>query len=330
MTEKENFLRIVQGKEPAWIPYYRDAVEWVFPDFVVAHMARTDKTDLFGVRWIVSPDGRMADSSFHALEDIAKWRDLIRLPDLDQMDWEVIARNSLKNHDPDKVMNVIITAARSGTFFIPLVNMMGFEEALVALLEEPEEVKAFVDYLADYDVQIAKKVIQFFKPDMIQVGDDIASALNLFMSKSVFDTLFRDGYRKIIETGKNAGLPVEWHCCGKCESVVDDFVNMGVDIWQPAQALNDLPALMAKYKDRLVFEGCWQGCAAERPGASEEEVRQSARDAIEQYASAARYVFWDGDPVGPTEDARRKVEWLASEVRSYGRIFCRDIANNYI
>lgn len=321
MTEKENFLRIVKNQEPAWIPYYRDAVDWVFPDFVVAHMARPDKMDLFGVRWIVSPDGRMADSSYHALEDITKWRDHIHLPDLDKMDWEDLARISTKAHHPDRVMNVIITAARSGTFFIPLVNMMGFEEALVALLEEPEEIKALVDYIADYDVRLAKKVIQYFKPDMIQVGDDIASALSLFMSKSVFDSLFRDGYRKIITAGKEAGLPVEWHCCGKCEAVVDDFVNMGVDIWQPAQALNPLPELMVKYKNQLVFEGCWQGCAAERPGASEEEVRRSARDAIDQYASLARYVFWDGDPVGPTEDAKRKVEWLASEVRTYGKTF---------
>ena len=43
ITEKENFLRIVNGEEPAWIPYYRDAVEWVFPDFVVAHMDRGGK-----------------------------------------------------------------------------------------------------------------------------------------------------------------------------------------------------------------------------------------------------------------------------------------------
>ena len=238
MTEKENFMRIVQGKEAAWIPYYRDAVEWIFPDFVVAHMAREDKTDLFGVRWIVSPDGRMADSSYHVMEDITRWRDLVRLPDLDAMDWEQIARDSLKRHDPEKIMNVIITAARSGTFFIPLVNMMGFEDALVALLEEPEEVREFVDYLADYDVRIAKKVIEYFKPDMIQVGDDIASSLSLFMSKPTFEELFRDGYQKIIAAGKEAGLPVEWHCCGKCEAVVEDFVQMGVDIWQPALIFN--------------------------------------------------------------------------------------------
>ena len=50
------------------------------------------------------------------------------------------------------------------------------------MYEEPEEVKALVEYLSDFYLGIAEKVIDLYRPDMINLVDDIATVTNPFFS----------------------------------------------------------------------------------------------------------------------------------------------------
>lgn len=321
--EKENYLKVIRGEEPDWVPLYFDACDWVFTGFMLDYVNKERKFDIFNVEWEINDAGKMPKPDRKLLEDVTKWREFVNFPDTSKIDWEQMAAEALCMHNPNKAMGYR-TDGCGGNFFIPLMNMMGFEEGLCALLEEPEAVDGLFDAVTVLTEEAMRHLIPIYKPDVVIIDDDMAAATNLFISTETFRNRFRPFYQRLIDVAKEFGLPVELHMCGCCEKIIPDFVEMGVNIWQPAQVMNDLKGIKARYGNRLVLNGGWdsQGKAG-MPGASEEVVRQSARTAIDNFAVGGGYVFWDLSPVGNSDDMLRKIAWVEDEARKYGRQYYR-------
>ena len=75
-----------------------------------------------------------------AMKELSQWRETVKFPDPEALDWEGMAERFRENSDPDKVNIAMLNTA--GVFLIP-VNMLGWEDALCAVCEEPEEMEAF-------------------------------------------------------------------------------------------------------------------------------------------------------------------------------------------
>lgn len=317
--ERENYLKIINGEQPDWVPLFFDACDLIFTPFMLDYVEHDPKNDIFNVEWTTNNYGKMPKSGRKMLTDITKWREFVNFPDTKNFKWEEMAAKALKDHNPNKAL-AYRTDGCGGNFFIPLMNLMGFEEGLCALLEEPESVKEMFDAVTSLTEDAMHHLIPLYQPDVVIIDDDMASAANLFISLETFDEVFRPYYQRLIDAAKEYNLPVEVHMCGRCDMLIPRLVDMGVSIWQPAQVMNDLKGLKARYGNRLVLNGGWdsQGEAG-RPGASEEVVRQSARDAIDKFAQGGGYIFWDLSPVGTSEDMLKKIEWLEDEARKYGK-----------
>lgn len=324
MTERENYLKVINGETPDWVPYYRDAVEWTIPCFLMQFLGTEEKLDIFGTPWTMNENGPMPDNRHKpVLDDIANWKDVLNLPDLDAVDWEAALAFDMQNHDPNKAIECFSCQASAGNYFLPIMAMMSFEEGLCALAEDPDSVKEFCDYMCDFYMKLVDYEEKYYKPDVYILADDFCTARGPMISFKTYEELFRPYYKKLIDHIKeiSGGKPVEFHMCGKGEEFVEDFIKMGVNIWQPAQPLNDLESLREKYGNSIVFTGTWQGGPAEAPGAPEALVRASARECIERYGKNGGLVFWDGDPVGNSEDMMNKIIWLADEIHTFGRTY---------
>jgi len=126
-----------------------------------------------------------------------------------------------------------------------------------------------------------------------------------------------------LKLGVERGLPVDMHCCGHCEVFLDDWIEIGVTVWNPAQVMNDLPSIKKQYGRNLVLAGCWDSSGpAGWPGASEELVKKAVRDCIDAYAPGGGFIFW-GSSYGAAddEDHQKKARWITEEYDAYGRTF---------
>jgi hypothetical protein len=141
MTEKENYMRVVNGEEPAWVPRYGmgpDPYSEYKPAnvMVAAEPLRGEflpdgtHVDIWGVQYTPTEStGGMAlpTPGRFILKDITKWRDVIKAPDLSHVDWEAVAKKAVENVDRRE------TAVTQGThvgYFQQLMNFMGFTEGL--------------------------------------------------------------------------------------------------------------------------------------------------------------------------------------------------------
>ena len=335
LTEKENYLRVVHGEMPEWVP------RAMFPS--PGHAPATAMAMVSAIPGIVPMGGPMAPPHFHdiwgveyetskqtsymampvpghdILKDIRRWRDVIKVPDISDIDWEASAKKDLAM--VDRSQSVLI-GGFSG-YFLPLMNFMGFSEGLAAMVEEPEEVRALFSYMHDFYEAVNKNILKYYQPDMFSLADDVATANNLFISIPTYRHLVKPFAAADAQLFREAGLPIAMHCCGRCEDLIEDWREMGVCLWQPAQVMNDLVGIKAKYGRSLALEGCFDSSGpANYPNAPEEVVRQAVRDCIDTFAPNGGFIFWAstyGDPDDP--DTANKARWITEEYDSYGRNF---------
>lgn len=75
------------------------------------------------------------------LTDITKWREQVTFPDLERVDWKSCAGRDQQMISPDKLTYFL---GMADGFFERLHHLMGFEEAVIAIAEEPETVAWFI------------------------------------------------------------------------------------------------------------------------------------------------------------------------------------------
>jgi len=295
LTDKENYLRMMKGEVPEYVPTLMAFGCGVGPAPLSAFPGPGIKefTDIYGVPMVIEPNsGPIPKPGAFLLEDIRKWRDVIKRPKvLDEMDWEMCAKKDLDSRDPNLLK--VSWGTLSNGYFMILTYFMGFNNALIAIMEEPEEVKALLNFILDINLEVAKKTIQYYKPDMVHIGDDIAHERAPFVSEETFLDIFEPMWRKNVAIFKEAGIPAEHHNCGAFEAFVPHIVKMGFDAWNPAQpTYNDLPGIKAKFGRKLAICGGFESNGfVSWPETTEEQIRAYVREVMDKFAPNGGFAF---------------------------------------
>ena len=334
MTEKQNYMMLLSGQQPEWVPQYTmgpspigipSAIRGIAPSFLFSHLHAPGVTkDHWGVTNVPVPEAggsKIPEPNNFILRDIRKWRDVIKAPDYSHVDYEVLAKKDIENADVNREDTAISYLLFVG-FFQQLAAFMGFTEALCAMYEEPEEVKALVEYMCDFYLDITVKSIDYYKPDVFNVTDDTATWQNPFFSIEMYRDLFKPSVMRLAKPALDRGLPVEMHNCGRCEDFIDDWLDFGVVSWNPAQTSNDLLAIKKKYGNKLVINGGWNTAVVAGDNVTEETVKELVYKAIDTYAPGGGYAFC-GSFLGPLDDENTKLKnrWIAEAVNTHGRTF---------
>jgi hypothetical protein len=273
-------------------------------------------TDMFGIPYIVEPNsGPIPKPGEFLLEDVRKWRDVVKRPKiLDEVNWEITSKKDLEDRDPELLRSG--GGSVGNGYFMMLTYFMGFNNALVACIEEPEEVKALLNFILDLNLELGKNFIHYYKPDMYHMGDDIAHERAPFVSEATFLDIFEPMWRQNVALYKEAGLPAEHHNCGAFEAFVPYIVDMGFNSWNPAQpSFNDLPAIKAKYGRRLAICGGFESNGwVSWPETTEEEVRAEVRRVMDEFAPGGGFAF-GGHILGSPDDPmiKQRNEWIQDE-----------------
>jgi hypothetical protein len=344
LSPKENYLRLGRGEMPDYVPNFTMGGIWppsgtptkyhpallamapIFP--MGGGPGVTEYKDMWGVPYVAN-----AETNYQALpkpgefilKDITKWRDVIKRPEVaaaDTFDWEKIAKDSTAhiNRETTGVMCML-----NGGSFQNIINFMGFTEGLCALIEEPEACKELLDWMTEFYEPYNEKSVEYFKPDIGYMLDDSAAQKDPFFSAEVFRELFKPAYVRIIKPATDRGIPVQLHNCGRCEDWMEDYVEIGIKYWDPAQECNNLLAVKEKFKGRLAVVGGYNFYpdAENYNNVTEEYVRSTVRATLDKYAPGGGYA-WLGGYLGRSDEmeiAAKINTWLNEEVDSYGQTF---------
>ena len=342
LTPKENLLRLMNGEIPEWIPSYSyygslPGVEEDPPNMSVMNSVLMGNmgpnrnpaegfTNIWGVPFeSVEAVGGFAlpKPGYFILDDIYKWRDVIKAPDLSNVDWKSVAKADLEklNYSRD---NVALFYNPGGGYFQLLMGFMGFTEGLCSMISDKEEVKALFDYIHKFYLDIATEFIDYVNPDVLSLGDDTASERAPFLPPDVYRELLLPYYDDFARLGRNRGIPINFHNCGKSGVYFNDLVRIGVTSWEPVQLSNDILEIQKKFGRHLVIGGGWEGRGRLiQSDVTDEEIRESVRVTIDTYAPNGGFMFAGSYTPGSTHDEKTQHwnEVLQKEVYDYGHKF---------
>lgn len=335
LTEKENYLRLLRGEQPEWVPSYTfgpmpgmtEPVSncMLEPEILSDFRMKGGGMDIWGVNWVGAQEAGGAllpEPGRFILTDITKWRDVIKAPDISGVDWEAMTKRQLDGFaamGSPRDQSAVSFNLTVG-FFQTLCSFMGFEEGMCAMYEEPEEVMALLDYICTFYEEVARQMIPYVQPDILTMMDDICTWRAPFMSLDMYEEIIMPFTNRQAKIGRDLGIPITMHCCGKGDIFVEDWISMGINAWDPAQTCNDLKGIKEKYGNRMVIMGGWDSRGRmEAPDVTEEEIRQSVRDTIDAYAPGGGFA-WCGGFLGAVGDqeSMRKNMILFDEVARYG------------
>lgn len=297
MNNKENYLSVLKHEKRGFIVnFFLSTLSVGFgagpgPWFEKGQLG--GGLDGFGVRWVTPSSGGGAPipaPGEFILKDITQWRKIVKFPDLDAFDWENEAKKDLATCDRNEF---IVEYGCGNGVFERLGALMGFEEALMAMYEEPEECNELFTAITDYKVKFAEKVAKYYKPDAFTNYDDVATERSLFMSPKTYRELIKPHHKRLNEAVINLGMIPIYHCCGKAETIVEDMIEIGTAGWTSVQPCNDIVSVLEKYGDKIViFGGFDSNGKPGRPDASEEEVRAEVRRCLDTYGKYNSFILF--------------------------------------
>ena len=224
MTPKEKYLTMLRGEIPEYIPSMYEERAGRFDEELLTpvYAPNGPVVTSLGVTYVGSPslnNGAMPKPGVILLEDITKWRDVIHAPDLSDFDWEDYYTKKIK--DIDRSQKYI--SVTGGDYFLTLVSFMGFENALLALYEEPDEVKALLEYVSEFYLLVLKQQLRYVKPEIVSIMDDDAALRAPFFSVEMYHEFFKPFHKLHCDLALENGLLLERHDCGRCESFIPDW-----------------------------------------------------------------------------------------------------------
>jgi len=140
-----------------------------------------------------------------------------------------------------------------------LWRIVGSKNALLWMGLYPDDVARFVERINEFSLEMTKAQIEAAGGmlDGMVVWGDVAYRKDMLFSPDYWRRHFKPGVRAIVDVCHDHGIPVIYHGCGNISRIIDDFIEIGVDAYNPleAKAGLDVVELRRRYGHRFGFCG---------------------------------------------------------------------------
>ena len=126
------------------------------------------------------------------------------------------------------------------SFFEKLIALRRYEDVLMDIAMDTDEINLLADRLVDYQSANIKKYIEA-GTDAVLFGDDYGTQNSLIMSPESWRRFVKPRLKRMIAPIKEAGVKVMLHSCGQISEILEDLKEVGVDsVWPQLGLYNDV------------------------------------------------------------------------------------------
>lgn len=164
-------------------------------------------------------------------------------------------------------------------YYERLWSIRGMQNVLMDFLDSPGELKRLTRALLDHHIK-AIRGMAACGVDGIFTSDDLGSQRGLMMSPAAFRKVLKPFYAELIDEIHSLGMHFWLHTCGNVLSIIEDFIEIGLDVIHPIQAHTmQYEDVVERFGGRISF---LVGIDVQHllPEGTPDEVRQGVRDAV--------------------------------------------------
>ena len=288
LTAKQNMQECIKGGNPERFVNQYEAIKLLFHPYFL-HAGGVSKGDINVVNaWGVTnsfPENVPGGFPVHTedkivIKDIEHWRDYVKAPPLKFTDEEWgMFKGMYDAVDGSQTYKAPFVAPG---LFEQTHHLSEISNALTYYLTNPDEMHDLIDYLTEWELELAEGICKNLKPDAMFHHDDWGSEKSTFMSPDMFADFFVEPYKKIYGYYHDHGVElVIHHADSYAATLVPYMIEMGIDIWQGCMESNNLPELIKKYGGKITFMGGIDNKSVDFTGWTQEDCKKAARKACE-------------------------------------------------
>ena len=140
-----------------------------------------------------------------------------------------------------------------------LTRLIGQQNTMLWMAQHPERMGAVINRIGEFYSEMARAEMDAAAGllDGFVIWGDVAYKKSTFMSPRYWREYFKPWVASIIDHAHSRGLPVIYHGCGNVRAIFPDFIEMGVDAYNPleAKAGMDVTELRREYGHQIAFCG---------------------------------------------------------------------------
>lgn len=172
--------------------------------------------------------------------------------------------------------------------------MRGMEELLVDVSLHRRFIEELLRKLTDFILATMEILFERFEFDAVALSDDYGTQQSLIISPDLWRKLVKPLLAEIYSFAGKHGRKTFHHSCGNVESIVGDFIDVGLDILHPIQPeVMDIFKLKKEYGEQLAFCG---GIRTQDllPDGKPDDIRLAVRKLKEIMGKGGGYILEPG------------------------------------
>ena len=200
-----------------------------------------------------------------------------------------------------------------------MTRIIGPENNLLWAGLYPERLGKFVERTNEFALECLKAQIKAADGllDGMVIWGDIAFKKDMFFAPDYWRKYYKPGLEKMVEVCHENGLPVIYHGCGNVKRVFADFIEIGVDAYNPleAKAGMNVVELRRQYGHKIGF--CGNMDVMEWADCDEAELKKIVLTKLN--AAKGGGMIFQSDHSVPNTISGQKYEYVVNLVRQYGQ-----------
>jgi hypothetical protein len=200
-----------------------------------------------------------------------------------------------------------------------LWRIIGSENVMLWIGLYPTEVARFIDRVNAFNLDLAMAQIE--AADGLLAGmviwGDVAYRRDMFFSPQYWRAHFKPGVKAIVDECHARGLPVIYHGCGNARRIFSDFVEIGIEGYNPLEAKAGLDVVdLRREYGHDIFAFCGNMDVTEWARMTPAELRKVVMRKLN--AAKGGGLIFQSDHSVPSNVSGRSYDYVVNLVREQG------------
>lgn len=183
----------------------------------------------------------------------------------------------------------------------------------------PDELGAFIERIHEFVVELAKAQIKAADGMLagLVIWGDVAYRNDMLFSPEYWRKFFKPCVKNIVDVCHSNNIPVIYHGCGNVSKILEDYIETGIDAYNPleSKAGFDVVDLRKKYRHRLGF--CGNMDVMEWASQNTDELKATVLRKLNA-AKGGGYIFQSDHSV-PSTISGYNYDYVVKLVKEYGK-----------
>jgi len=240
---------------PEGLPSYSNPTEAVpYPPW-----CREDSpwTDPWGCVWETKMSGFIGTVIEHSISDLQEIDSFIPPDPHKTTHWYPVHWE--KGESPTGGSIGFFSCLRSGEIghghtFLKLLDILGYEEAIYALYDEPSELKTLLGMIENFNLGLVERFVTYADVEWMGFAEDLGMQKGPMLSPKMFRKQILPLYKSIMAPAEHHGAIIHMHSDGDIRDLAADLLTLPVRVFNIQDRVNTLEWIARTLKNKVTVD----------------------------------------------------------------------------